>query len=41
MPQPALGIEPVIDTVYSFDEVPQAMRQLATGPFGKVVITTG
>lgn len=36
----ALGIRPVVDKVYGFDEVPQALQHLEQGPFGKVVITT-
>ena len=33
------GIKPVIDTVYSFDQAPDAFRQAASGAFvGKVVI---
>lgn len=36
----ALGIRPVIDKVYGFDEVPQALQHLEKGPFGKIVITT-
>ncbi|MFD1984852.1 NAD(P)-dependent alcohol dehydrogenase [Mesorhizobium newzealandense] len=35
-----LAIKPVIDTVFGFDEVPQAMQHLESGPFGKIVITT-
>lgn len=35
-----LGIKPVIDRVFDFDEAPQALRHLETGPFGKIVITT-
>ncbi|WP_095201804.1 zinc-dependent alcohol dehydrogenase family protein [Mesorhizobium carmichaelinearum] len=36
----ALGIKPVIDKVFGFDEVPQALLHLEKGPFGKIVITT-
>jgi NADPH:quinone reductase-like Zn-dependent oxidoreductase len=36
----ALGIRPVVDKVYGFDEVPQALQRLEQGPFGKIVITT-
>ncbi|RUX51568.1 NAD(P)-dependent alcohol dehydrogenase [Mesorhizobium sp. M4A.F.Ca.ET.050.02.1.1] len=36
----ALGIKPVIDKVFGFNEVPQAFDCLEKGPFGKVVITT-
>ncbi|RRH95301.1 NAD(P)-dependent alcohol dehydrogenase [Mesorhizobium tamadayense] len=36
----ALGIKPVIDRVFGFDEVPQAFEHLEKGPFGKIVITT-
>jgi NADPH:quinone reductase-like Zn-dependent oxidoreductase len=36
----ALGIKPIIDKVYGFDEVPQALGHLESGPFGKVVVTT-
>ncbi|RUU68998.1 NAD(P)-dependent alcohol dehydrogenase [Mesorhizobium sp. M2C.T.Ca.TU.009.01.2.1] len=36
----ALGIKPVIDKVYGFDEVPQALQHLEKGAFGKIVITT-
>ncbi|TIU64778.1 MAG: NAD(P)-dependent alcohol dehydrogenase, partial [Mesorhizobium sp.] len=36
----ALGIRPVIDKVYGFDEVPQALQHLEKGPFGKIVIAT-
>ncbi|MDX8447784.1 zinc-dependent alcohol dehydrogenase family protein [Mesorhizobium captivum] len=35
----ALGIKPVIDKVYGFNDVPQAFRHLEKGPFGKIVIT--
>ncbi|TIQ36756.1 MAG: NAD(P)-dependent alcohol dehydrogenase [Mesorhizobium sp.] len=34
----ALGIKPVIDKVYGFDEVPEAFGHLEKGPFGKIVI---
>lgn len=34
----ALGIKPVVDKVYGFDEVPQAFAHLEKGPFGKIVI---
>ncbi|MCV3206955.1 NAD(P)-dependent alcohol dehydrogenase [Mesorhizobium sp. YC-39] len=33
-----LAIKPVIDKVFSFDEVPQAFERLEAGPFGKIVI---
>ncbi|MBZ9721996.1 MULTISPECIES: NAD(P)-dependent alcohol dehydrogenase [unclassified Mesorhizobium] len=36
----ALAIKPVIDKVFGFDEVPQALQHLEKGPFGKIVITT-
>jgi len=36
----ALGIKPVIDKVYGFDEVPRALQHLEKGAFGKIVITT-
>lgn len=36
----ALGIKPVIDKVFGFDEVLQAMQHLEKGAFGKIVITT-
>ena len=36
----ALGIKPVIDKVFGFDEVPQALQHLEKGPFGKIVIST-
>ncbi|RVD68278.1 NAD(P)-dependent alcohol dehydrogenase, partial [Mesorhizobium sp. M4A.F.Ca.ET.029.04.2.1] len=36
----ALGIKPVIDKVFGFNEVPQAFDCLEKGPFGKVIITT-
>ena len=36
----ALGIKPVIDKVYGFEEVPQAFGHLEKGAFGKIVITT-
>jgi NADPH:quinone reductase-like Zn-dependent oxidoreductase len=34
-----IGLKPVIDHRYGFDEVPQAFAHLDKGPFGKVVIT--
>ncbi|CDX15753.1 Alcohol dehydrogenase zinc-binding domain protein [Mesorhizobium sp. ORS 3324] len=33
-----LGIKPVIDKVFRFDELPQAFGHLEKGPFGKIVI---
>lgn len=33
-----LNIQPVIDTVYSFDEAIQAYEHLGRGAFGKIVI---
>ncbi|RVD15982.1 NAD(P)-dependent alcohol dehydrogenase [Mesorhizobium sp. M7A.F.Ca.ET.027.02.1.1] len=36
----ALAIKPVIDKLFGFDEVPQALQHLEKGPFGKIVITT-
>lgn len=35
----ALGIKPVIEKVYGFNDVPQAFGHLEKGPFGKIVIT--
>ncbi|MER9403295.1 NAD(P)-dependent alcohol dehydrogenase [Mesorhizobium caraganae] len=35
----ALALKPVIDKVFGFDEVPQALKHLEKGPFGKIVIT--
>jgi NADPH:quinone reductase-like Zn-dependent oxidoreductase len=34
----ALGIKPVVDTVYPFAEVKRAFEHLEKGPFGKIVI---
>ena len=34
----ALGIKPVVDTVYPFAEVRRAFDHLEKGPFGKIVI---
>ncbi|WP_027168126.1 NAD(P)-dependent alcohol dehydrogenase [Mesorhizobium sp. WSM3224] len=34
----ALNIKPVIDKVYGFDDVSQALQHLEEGPFGKIVI---
>lgn len=34
-------IRPVIDTVYPFEEAPQAYEHLAKGAFGKIVIKVG
>ncbi|HEV2675184.1 MAG TPA: NAD(P)-dependent alcohol dehydrogenase [Aliidongia sp.] len=34
-----LGLRPVIDRIYRFDEVPAAFEHLDRGPFGKVVVT--
>ncbi|MCA0010534.1 zinc-binding dehydrogenase [Mesorhizobium sp. B292B1B] len=36
----ALGIRPVVDKVFGFEEVAQAFQHLEKGPFGKVVIVT-
>ncbi|SIO49969.1 NADPH:quinone reductase [Burkholderia sp. GAS332] len=33
-----LGLEPVVDTVYAFDELPPALAHLERGAFGKVVV---
>lgn len=33
------GIKPVVDAVYPFEEVAQAVAHLRRGPFGKVVVT--
>jgi NADPH:quinone reductase-like Zn-dependent oxidoreductase len=33
-----MAIKPVIDAVYSFDQVPQAFAHLDRGPFGKIVV---
>lgn len=35
----AHGIKPVIDGTYAFEDAPAAFNHLASGPFGKVVIT--
>ncbi|MBZ9853344.1 zinc-binding dehydrogenase [Mesorhizobium sp. CA13] len=35
-----LGIRPVVDKVFGFEEVAQAFQHLEKGPFGKVVIVT-
>ena len=34
----ALGLKPVVDTVYAFDELPAALAHLERGAFGKVVV---
>jgi NADPH:quinone reductase-like Zn-dependent oxidoreductase len=34
-------IEPVIDSEFTFENVPQAFGRLDEGPFGKIVITLG
>lgn len=34
----AIGLRPVIDRVYPFEQAPQAFAHLARGPFGKVVV---
>jgi NADPH:quinone reductase-like Zn-dependent oxidoreductase len=34
----ALGIKPVIDTIYAFEDAPRAFEHLERGPFGKIVI---
>ena len=36
----AVSGRPVIDKVFGFDEVPQALQHLEKGPFGKIVIST-
>ncbi|MGR2737963.1 zinc-dependent alcohol dehydrogenase family protein [Billgrantia sp. Q4P2] len=33
-----LGIEPVIDSVFAFSDLPMALERLDRGPFGKVVV---
>ncbi|MCA0002639.1 MULTISPECIES: zinc-dependent alcohol dehydrogenase family protein [unclassified Mesorhizobium] len=35
-----LGIRPVVDKVFGFEEVEQAFQHLEKGPFGKVVVAT-
>jgi NADPH:quinone reductase-like Zn-dependent oxidoreductase len=35
----ANGIKPVIETIYHFDELPQALEHLDRGAFGKIVLT--
>ncbi|MEU3186719.1 NAD(P)-dependent alcohol dehydrogenase [Streptomyces sp. NPDC006923] len=37
----AQGIKPVIDTVYGFDDAPQAFERLGQGAFGKIVVRVG
>jgi NADPH:quinone reductase-like Zn-dependent oxidoreductase len=34
----AMALKPVVDAVYPFDEVPQALAHQKRGPFGKVVV---
>lgn len=34
-------IEPVIDSVFSFNDLPAALERLDSGPFGKVVVRVG
>ncbi|WP_118183655.1 zinc-dependent alcohol dehydrogenase family protein [Paraburkholderia phosphatilytica] len=36
-----LKLEPVIDTTYAFDAVPDAIAHLARGAFGKIVVDVG
>lgn len=33
-----LNIEPVIDTIYSFDQAKEAYKHQAKGAFGKIVV---
>jgi len=35
----AVNLQPVIDQVYRFDQLPQALDHLDRGPFGKIVLT--
>lgn len=35
------GIEPIIDSVFSFTDLPAALTRLDSGPFGKVVVRVG
>ena len=35
----AVNLQPVIDQVYHFDQLPQALDHLHRGPFGKIVLT--
>lgn len=37
----ATKIEPVVDTVYSFDKLPEALQHLERGAFGKLVVKMG
>jgi NADPH2:quinone reductase len=37
----AIGKRPVIDTVFPFEQVPDAFRRLAEGPMGKVLVKLG
>lgn len=37
----APGIKPVVDTVYPFDRLPEALAHLERGAFGKVVVQIG
>ncbi|MFM0336672.1 zinc-dependent alcohol dehydrogenase family protein [Paraburkholderia fungorum] len=37
----ALGLKPVVDTVYPFDELPAALAHVERGAFGKVVVKVG
>jgi NADPH2:quinone reductase len=32
------GARPLVDSVFSFDQLPQAFKRLAEGPMGKVVL---
>ncbi|XXX73344.1 NAD(P)-dependent alcohol dehydrogenase [Sorangium sp. So ce134] len=36
-----LGLDPVIDSVYAFTDVPAALDHLDRGPFGKIVVNVG
>jgi NADPH:quinone reductase-like Zn-dependent oxidoreductase len=36
-----LGLKPVVDTVYAFDQLPAALAHLERGAFGKVVVKVG
>jgi NADPH:quinone reductase-like Zn-dependent oxidoreductase len=36
-----LGLKPVIDAVFLFEQAPEVFRRLKQGPFGKVVIHVG
>jgi len=37
----AAGVQPVVDRVFSFEDVKSAFARLATGPLGKVVVEVG